>query len=51
MQYRRRMHMTYQQVRDMPGRQLLLDLEMMSLEAKYGPSNAKPQPIKHPNTP
>jgi hypothetical protein len=48
MQYRRRMHMTPQQVSEMPGRQLLLDLEMIGLESRYGPASIKPSEMKPP---
>lgn len=42
------MHMTYEEVRAMPASQLFLDIEMMSLEAQYGPGAAKPTD-KRPN--
>jgi hypothetical protein len=51
LQYRRKMHMSYQDVCAMPSHQLLLDLEMMSLEAQYGPANAKTPTPKSPNMP
>lgn len=42
LQYRREMHMSLTDVRAMRPEDLLRDLEMLSLEAEYGPNNAKP---------